>query len=271
MISVVFIFIVLLMCTLFYYQHDVVNDDDFICGTIETDIERSIFLKKPPFTPGQTVNVHVTDVHNTGGQFKQHIVDVVTAEVAPFVNVKFVFVESKTPSASGALVTVTNDSSTSGGFKVNGQVTGMGTKTPRVLIGQNTPDRTVIHEFGHVLGLAHEHLNPDFAKSKKLDFEKMVARYMKSNNVDREAATKKIMYQNFTKRDEKKYSYTPLYDPDSVMLYTFNANVTTDGVKIVGGQVFSELDKAQLHKMYTAAPQLAQAVKKKKYKVGRGK
>ena len=145
----------------------------------------------------------------------------------------------------------------------------MGTKTPRVLRGQNTPDRTVIHEFGHVLGLAHEHLNPDFAKSKKLDFEKMVDRYMKSNNVDREAATKKIMYQSFAKRDEKKYGYTPLYDPNSVMLYTFNANVTTDGVKIVGGQVFSDLDKAQLQKMYPPGP--AQFVGKKKYKTGRGK
>lgn len=114
MTSTTLLFIIIITSVIvFYYSLLQEEEEDQICGTVEHHdaLERSVYLKKPPFTPGQIVNVYITDVNNTGGKFKQRIVDIVNGYVAPHVNLKFVFVDSSTPSSSGALISVNNDSS----------------------------------------------------------------------------------------------------------------------------------------------------------------
>lgn len=103
--------------------------------------------------------------------------------------------------------------------------------------------------FGHALGLAHEHSHPDFAK--KLDVNTLVELKMVAKpHLNQAEAVEIITKQSFQKVNPKTQGYTPLYDPDSVMLYSLSSNQTKDGVQIVGGQVFSAMDKAQLKKMY---------------------
>lgn len=79
-----------------------------------------------------------------------------------------------------------------------------------------------------------------------MDVEKVVNAYMKAHpEMDRDILTKKIISQTLVKLDETKYGYSS-YDKDSVMLISYGADTTKSGVKLVGGQVFSTLDKAQL-------------------------
>lgn len=257
---IVFVFILLLACTLFYYnKHMVEGGYNFICGTIEpmTDVdayERSVFMKKPPFTPGEKVNIYMND-DGAPSTFKRDVMKVVRTKISPFVNLKIVFVNSNTPSNSGALITVDADTSKMSLTNMAGITTGMGTKRPFIHVRENSlsNDKVLIHEFGHVFGLHHEQYNPDFAKSGKIDLEKLVDKYMKlTPGVDRKTMTNRVIEYNFAKLDENRFGYTPLYDPNSVMLYSFSADVTTDGVQIVGGDVFSALDKAQLKKMYSS-------------------
>ena len=68
--------------------------------------------------------------------------------------------------------------------------------------------------------------------------------------MDRATATKRVLHHNFRQIDENTTGYSPIFDEDSVMLYSYGASMTLDGVALVGGEEFSEMDKAQLKFMY---------------------
>ena len=96
---------------------------------------------------------------------------------------------------------------------------------------------TAAHEFGHALGLAHEHQNP--AGGIKWN-EKVVIREMaKSPNFwDEQTTRHNIM---------RKYSLDQVngtrFDPDSVMLYFFPASWTLNNVATKENEKLSALDK----------------------------
>jgi len=119
---------------------------------------------------------------------------------------------------------------------------------------------TVAHEFGHAIGLAHEHQNP--AGGIQWNEQVVVREMAKSPNYWDEATTRHNIL--------KKYSLDQIngtaFDPESIMLYFFPAEWTLNGVATQANEVLSETDKMFISgaKMYPkAAPTVTEATELK--------
>lgn len=136
------IVVVVVVVVYFYFFATAPTDEEEeqICGVMQ--LERAVFLKKPPFKSKQIVNINIKDVKNTGGEFKQKITNIVKKDVAPFVNLKFKFANK--PSASGAMITVSNDDVSLVEKGANGTTRGMGKPKVSIDIRDGAQDRTVI-------------------------------------------------------------------------------------------------------------------------------
>jgi hypothetical protein len=96
---------------------------------------------------------------------------------------------------------------------------------------------TAGHEFGHAIGLAHEHQNPEGGIEWN---EAVVIREMaKSPNFWDEATTR----HNILERYRADQIHGTRFDPESIMLYFFPAEWTTNGVGTKANEVLSALDK----------------------------
>ena len=108
---------------------------------------------------------------------------------------------------------------------------------------------TAGHEFGHAIGLAHEHQNP----AGGIQWNEGV--------VLREAAKSPNFWDEATTRHNilRKYSAAQIngtaFDPDSIMLYFFPASWTLNGIGTKANEVLSAMDKAFIAgaKMYPKA------------------
>ncbi len=115
---------------------------------------------------------------------------------------------------------------------------------------------TAAHEFGHAIGLAHEHANP--AGGIQWNEAVVLQEAAKSPNFwDEETARRNILF---------KYSVDQIngtaFDPDSIMLYFFPPEWTLNGIGTKANEVLSGLDKQFIAgaKMYPrTAPTIADA------------
>jgi hypothetical protein len=108
---------------------------------------------------------------------------------------------------------------------------------------------TAGHEFGHAIGLAHEHQNPE--GGIQWNEEVVIREVAKAPNFwDEEKARHNIL---------RKYSVDQIngtsFDPDSIMLYFFPASWTLNGIGTKANEVLSAMDKAFVAgaKMYPKA------------------
>ncbi len=96
---------------------------------------------------------------------------------------------------------------------------------------------TAAHEFGHAIGLAHEHQNPAGGIQWN---EQVVLKAMAGspNFWDEDTTRHNILF---------KYSIDQIkgtkFDPDSIMLYFFPANWTTNGIATKANDVLSTIDR----------------------------
>jgi len=114
----------------------------------------------------------------------------------------------------------------------------------------NTSDeeysRTVLHEFGHVMGLVHEHQNP--AGGIKWNKPAVYAWCRRTQGWD-EAQTDANFFGNY---NNTITNYTQ-FDPNSIMLYSFPAELTLNGYSTTQSPVLSETDKAFVAGQYPFA------------------
>ena len=108
---------------------------------------------------------------------------------------------------------------------------------------------TAAHEFGHAIGLAHEHQNPAGGLSWN---EQLVIREMaKSPNFWDEETTRHNILRKYS-ADQLKGT---AFDPESIMLYFFPASWTLNGIGTEANEILSRMDKEFIAgaKMYPKA------------------
>jgi hypothetical protein len=97
---------------------------------------------------------------------------------------------------------------------------------------------TCAHEWGHAIGLAHEHQNP--AGGIQWNEQVVIREMAKSPNFWDEAQTR----HNILKRYTADQVNGTQFDPESIMLYFFPAEWTTNGIGTEANEVLSATDKA---------------------------
>lgn len=104
--------------------------------------------------------------------------------------------------------------------------------------------QVVLHEFGHALGLIHEHQNP----GSVINWNK--------ENIYRELSgppnswSKETIDRNmFQPYQQSETNYTAV-DPKSIMMYPIPASWTTDGFSAGFNDALSDQDKTFIHEQY---------------------
>ena len=101
--------------------------------------------------------------------------------------------------------------------------------------------RVVLHEFGHALGLVHEHLSPSV--TIPWDEAKVIEYFRRTNGWSEKDTRFQVL--NRVKADR----FTR-FDRDSIMLYHFPAELTTDGSSTPWNTELSATDKQFIAQLY---------------------
>jgi len=96
---------------------------------------------------------------------------------------------------------------------------------------------TAAHEFGHAIGLAHEHQNP----SGGIEWNEavVISELAKSPNFWDEQTARHNVIRKYTANQINGTDF----DPDSIMLYFFPASWTLNGIATKANDVLSKIDK----------------------------
>jgi len=119
---------------------------------------------------------------------------------------------------------------------------------PSMNYGWLTPDtaereyrRVVLHEFGHALALVHEHLSP--SATIPWDEQKVIDYFKRTNGWSPEQTRAQVLKRARADRFTR-------FDRDSIMLYHFPAELTTDGSSTPWNTELSAVDKEFIAQLY---------------------
>ncbi|HEX6624812.1 MAG TPA: M12 family metallopeptidase, partial [Pyrinomonadaceae bacterium] len=102
-------------------------------------------------------------------------------------------------------------------------------------------DYTIIHEFGHVLGLLHEHQNPQ----AKIPWKKEAV-YKTYEGWSRDA----VNFNLFSKWDPKHFPYEKPFDRESIMAFPLPSDFTGKDFEMGQNMSLSPGDKEFIHRLY---------------------
>jgi hypothetical protein len=104
--------------------------------------------------------------------------------------------------------------------------------------------RVVRHEFGHTLGLVHEHLRRELVA--RLDRARVIAWGARTQGWSEAVSVAQML----TPVEESALLEPTRTDGDSVMCYAFGGDLAVDGRPITGGTDIDALDRAYVAKLY---------------------
>lgn len=111
---------------------------------------------------------------------------------------------------------------------------------------QSTPEdefkRTILHEFGHAIGLIHEHQNP--AASIKWETDEVYKYYA------RFGWSKEMVDLNIFQKYDYNFVNATDYDKESIMHYPIDSGLTEDGYSVGWNAELSKLDKEFVSRIY---------------------
>jgi len=113
------------------------------------------------------------------------------------------------------------------------------------LVGDEEFRHVVLHEFGHAIGLIHEHQNPD-SGAPSWNEQAVIAFFSgPPNNWPPERVVQQII-----RRAQLNTTNFTEFDPDSIMMYTFPAHLTRDGRGFHRNSQLSDTDKKFVRDLY---------------------
>lgn len=105
-------------------------------------------------------------------------------------------------------------------------------------------ERVVLHEFGHALGLTHEHMSP--AGGILWNRDQVIEDLSGPPNNWTQAQIENNMFRRF---EQAETNFTAL-DPKSIMMYPVPAKWTTNGFSVGSNPTLSETDKKFIRQQY---------------------
>lgn len=209
------------------------------------DFSKAATLKSKQWNPGQTIRVKFLN----GNSFVQSKVKQYAKQWESYANLKFEFVSSS--SSANIKISFKEGQYANDGGSWSYLGTDSNSYSRSMHFGwfnNNTSDaefsRTTIHEFGHALGLIHEHQNP--VAGINWDKDAVYAYYAGPPNYWSQAQVD----NNLFRRYEASVSNYSAYDPQSIMHYPIPAEHTLDGFSVGYNNVLSATDKSFIASIY---------------------
>ncbi|WP_426486229.1 M12 family metallopeptidase [Flavobacterium sp. 2] len=195
-------------------------------GQNDLTLKSNAAIIDPRWEIGQIIKIKFLDGTNS----QHEIVKKYASEWLKYANLKFEYV----PKDQDAHIKIAINIGTPGTWSQLGSI-GM-YPSPLFANVQNTPTmrlgsisdnessrRTILHEFGHALGLVHETTNPP--ATIKWDLSKVYKYYYDLMDWSKEKVDQSVI----NKANSTNYSE---YDPLSIMHYYVPASLTTDGIAV---------------------------------------
>lgn len=212
-----------------------------VCIDVHTDEEaRGAVRTNIKWEPGQTLRVCFLD----GAPIVQQKIEAIAHQWSQYVNIQFAFGDD--PDAE-----IRISCQPGGSWSYLGKdALGISKDKPTMNYGWLKPDtadeeysRTVLHEFGHALGMIHEHQHPEAGIPWNRDA--VYRSYMEKDKWTKEQVDHNL-FEQYSK-DVTQFSH---FDTQSIMLYPIPKELTTNGFQVGWNKHLSETDKAFMSEMY---------------------
>ncbi|MBB4804488.1 hypothetical protein HNP37_004580 [Flavobacterium nitrogenifigens] len=204
-----------------------------------TTKSNAAIINWPRWQPGQTIKIKFLD----GDADAQEKVKRIASEWTKYANLKFEYVATN----EYADIRIGFNIGSYGAWSVLGMRSAYGdTNEQSMRLGPLTSNetsirRTILHEFGHALGLIHENASP--ASTINWDLPKVYKYYNDLNGWSEEEV------DEFVIKSPESTNYSQ-YDPLSIMHYYVPAALTTNGVAVNEMSDLSIIDIKSINKWY---------------------
>jgi hypothetical protein len=226
---------------------DMCNFDLINLDTNFTSKPNSVMERYRAWKTGQVIKIKFLDGDNSmQEQVKRH-----ASEWATYANLKFEYV----PVTEYADIRIAFTVGTGGAWSYLGtasiSTTTLGQKEPSMRFGwnkleanDNAAKSTILHEFGHALGLKHEQLSPNANIAWNLP---KVYKYYGDLGWSKEKIDSQVL--NVMDSNPRFTNYSE-YDPLSIMHYYIHSSLTTNGIGVQKNNVLSTTDRISINKWY---------------------
>ncbi|AWK04584.1 hypothetical protein HYN56_10235 [Flavobacterium crocinum] len=216
--------------------------DQINANSNSTSKTTAAIITWPRWQTGQTIKIKFLD----GNQIEHEKVKEVASEWLNYANLNFEYVSDGYADIRIGFERAGENGNRYGAWSDLGMKSAYGNTNhqsmrlgPLSSIDEASTRRTILHEFGHALGLFHETTNP--AANIQWDLPKTYQYYSSQFT--------KYEVDNYIINKENTTDYSE-YDPLSIMHYYIPASITKNKVAVYEQNILSEIDKQSINKWY---------------------